>query len=59
LIGNNLDITKLQEDLAQAQWTIEKLEEETIPQKKYQKLQQQLRDIIASENETFDKYQRV
>jgi len=38
-MGNNPNIKKLQEDLAQAQWTIEKLEEETVPQKKYQELQ--------------------
>jgi len=56
LIGNNPSITKLQEDLAQAQLTIEKLEEETVPQQRYQELQKQLRDINASKNESFDKY---
>jgi len=30
-MGDNPGITKLQEDLAQAQWTIEKLEEEIVP----------------------------
>lgn len=59
LINNHPGITKLQEDLAQAKWTIEKLEEENVPQKKYQDLQQQLRNINASENIAFDKYQRV
>jgi len=35
-------ITNLQENLAQARLTIERLEEETVPQQRYKELQRQL-----------------
>lgn len=52
-------IVNLQENLAQAWLTIEWLEEETVPQQRYQELQRQLRDMNALESETLDKYRRV
>ena len=48
LFDNDPGVIKLQEELAQAQQTIEKLEEKIVPKKKYQELQQQLRDINAT-----------
>ena len=49
----------MQNDLEQAQQTIEKLTEETIPQEKYQKLQQQVKNINASKGEAFDRWRRA
>lgn len=48
-------IVKPQDDLAQAQQTIGKFIEETVPQEKYQNLQQQFKNINASKSEAFDK----
>lgn len=54
-MDNDPRIVKIQEDLAQAQQMIGKLTEETVPLEKYQKLQQQFKNINASESEAFDK----
>ena len=51
----DLTIAELQKELAQAQEARENIEEETVPKKKYQQLQQQLKDIGASEAEAYDK----
>lgn len=52
-------MTNLQENLAQAKLTTKRLEEETIPQQRYQELQMQLRDINTSKSEDFNKYERA
>ena len=54
MMDNDPRLVTLQKDLAQAQQTIEKLTEETIPQEKYQKLQKHLKNINASESQVFD-----
>lgn len=59
MMDNDPRIVTLQKDLSQAQQTIEKLIEETVPQEKYQKLQQQLKNINASESQAFDGWQRA
>lgn len=59
LIGIDPSITNHQKKLAQAQLTIEKLEEETIPQQRYQELQRQLQNINVSQSEAFEKCRRA
>ena len=51
-------ILNLQKELAQARLALEWLEQETIPQQRYQALQRQLQEMNATESETFDRYRK-
>ena len=59
MLGNDPRKVTLRKDLAQAQQTIEKLSEQTVPREKYEKLQQQLKDINASEAQAFEGWRKV
>ena len=59
MMDNDARIVKLQKDMAQAQQTIEKLIEGTVPQEKYHKFQQQVKNINASEVGAFDRWREV
>jgi len=47
-------LLKIHEELMQAQLTLERCEQETVPLQKYQELQKQFRELTITENGTFD-----
>lgn len=53
MLDNDPRTVALRKDLTQAQKTIEKLTEQIVPREKYEKLQQQLKNINASESQAF------
>ena len=56
---NDPIILNLQKELAQARLALERLEQETVPQKRYQEMQRQLWERNATKSETFDRYRKA